>query len=491
MNFKSEKGLALPAIIIIISILLIVITSALYVASNQTIAVDRTNTSEDALHIAEAGYYKYLWQLNDNSDFYKSADKLVDEFDPLEFYSGLEAGTRSDWAGYPKKYKATEHKNGSQVVGYYQIEIVPPSAKKPVVTIKSTGWTPDSPGIKRAIEVKVHKRQFTNYMDFTGDMRDASNNKIYWGNGEQARGPVFTNGTLRTSGTPVFHDNVTYCVGIESTGGTPDFRKEGQPVKGTPLGFPASNSNITEWAKSTNGGYQYSGRTCILLNGNELKIRNINVNSDEIVARPLPASGVIHVDGTLFISGVLDGRLSIVTEENIYITGKDPTNLVYSNAALTGGITYANSNIPTSASTEISGQSDDLLGLISSGNILINTRYWPQLRNGSTQQSVNSAIKDIKIQAAIFGLSANSYYGVDRYQDLDNMGFIKFTGSKITNKVGATYQSSTGWGGETISGYREDNSFDYRMAYETPPHFLEPTNSGWEVKEWNEVAAAP
>ncbi len=490
MYYKSEKGLALPLVIVVIAILLIILTSVIYVISNQTVAIDRTKTSEQALHIAEAGYNRYIWQLNDNSDFYKWTES-VDEFEPVEFYSGTEAGAISEWAGYPKKYKVTEYKSGGRVVGYYQIEVVPPSTAKPVVTIKSTGWTDDNESIKRAIEVKVHKKQFTNYMEFSTDMTDVNGNDLYWGNGEQVRGPIFTNGWLRTTGTPVFHDNVTYCEGWERRSGYPEFKKAGQPVKGTPMAFPSSNSNIVYWAGSGTDGYEYSGRTCILLNGNELKIRNINESGDMLITRPLPYSGVIHVDGTLFVSGVLDGRLSIVAEGNIYITGKDPTNFSFNSASVTGGITYANDNIPASASASLSGQSDDMLGLISNGNILINSRYWPRENSNTNHQNVSAALPNIRIHAAIFGLSANSYYGVDRYEDLGNMGYIYFTGSKIVNKVGATYQSRTGWqGNTTIHGYKEDNSFDYRMTYETPPHFLEPTNTGWEVKEWAEVSVA-
>ncbi len=491
MSYRNEKGLALPAVIIIIAILLVLSASMMYVTSSQTVSIDLKKASENAFHIAEAGYYRYIWQLNDNSAFYKLSTKATDEFDPVEFYSGSETGASSAWTGYPKKYKETEYRGEGRLVGYYQIEVVPPSTSRPVVTIKSTGWTVDNAQVKRAIEVKVHKRQFTNYVGFMGDMRNASGDGIYWGDGEQVRGPVFTNGTLRTNGTPVFHDDVSYCVGWEKSGGNPDFKKPGQPVKATPLAFPSSNGEITGWANPAMGGYVYQGRTCILLNGNELKIRNVNVSGDKIVTRPLPASGVIYVDGTLFISGVLDGCMSIVTEGNIYITGKDPTNFSYNNAADTGGITYANSNIPTSATANTSGQSDDMLGMISNGNILINTRYWPRENSNTNHQSVSAAKYNITIHAAIFGLSANSYYGVDDYASLDDMGFIYFTGSQITNKVGATYRSSSSWGNTSIHGYKEDNSFDYRMAYETPPHFLEPANTGWQIKEWAEVKSTP
>lgn len=485
MFFKSRKGFALPTVIVIIAILLIICTSVLYVVSNQTLAVSRNKAMEDALHIAEAGYYKYLWYLNDDSAFYKLAGPTYGEFSPIEFYSASDPL----WTGYPKKYDVVEYINGADTIGYFQIFVVPPSSAAPVLTVKSTGWTADNADVRRTIEVQIHKRQFTNYVDFSGDMKDASGASVYWGDGEQARGPVFTNGTLRTMGKPVFYDTVTYVEGWEKRSGTPDFKKPGQPKKGTALAFPSSNSSIVQWADTAKGGYTYTGRTCILLNGSQLKISNANTAGDSGVvdtpaARPLPSSGVIYVDGALFISGELDGRLTVAASGSIYICGKDPTNYTYSGATTTGGIIYKNQNIPTSPTASLINQSDDMLGLISNGSILINTRYWPKSGSSTTHQSVSCAVPNIKVQAAVFGLSSKSYYGVDNYAALGDMGYIKFTGSKIASRTGATY--TTSWGG--VRGYKEDNSFDYRLAYETPPHFLEPVNSGWEVKQWREAA---
>ena len=478
----NEKGLALPSIVIIIAILLVVVSAAFYVAANQTTQVSWTKAYEDALHIAETGYYKYLWHLNDNSDFYKLAVKVVDEFEPIEFYSASDPGTNPAWDGYPRKYRETAYKSGVRTAGYFQIEIVPPATDQPSVTIRSTGWTSGRADIKRTIEVKVHKRRFTNYMDFCGDSLDASNNQVPWGTGTHVRGPIFTNGNLRTNGTPVFYDTVTYCESWIRQNGSPDFKKAGQPQKGTPLVFPSSNKDIVYWAE--NGGYKYTGRTCILLDGSQLKIRNPNVSSDAIVTRPLPSSGVIHVDGELFVSGTLDGRLTIVADDTIYITGKDPTNFNYSSAASTGGVKYANQNIPTSPGQEFSDPSDDVLGLISNGKILVNVSYWPRESPYYKRYSRGSyATRDINVQGALMGLSNLCYFGADDYEYLGEMGYIKFVGSSIFSRTAATRTSSGGG----YRGYLGDYSFDYRFAYDTPPYFLEPTNTGWEVKEWREI----
>lgn len=473
-------------VICIVAIVMILGTAAMTLIDNQTAMVSHNVKSEDALHIAEAGYNNYLWHLNDNSQFYKTGVNVADGLDPETTYTASENPL---WAGFPKKYKVTEYKNGSVLLGYYQLFITPPSTEEPVVTITSTGWTVSDPSNKRSIEVKIHKRTFTNYVDFSGDMKTVDGDKIYWGDGEHAKGPVFTNGTLRTIGKPTFHSDVGYVVGTEYiNGGPPIFKIAGQPKKMTALQFPSSNASLKDWGDPANGGYTYTGRTCIMMNDASLRICNVNVNGDDPVDRSLPGSGVIYVNGEVYISGTLQGRLTVVAENNIYITGKDPTVFhtkknSYNNAGSTGGITYKNQDILTMDNPNPSNLSNDMLGLVSNGVILIHSKNWPR-KGGGVYTWDDLAVPNIKVQAAIFGLSSNSYYGVQDYEDLGNMGYIYFTGSKVSSRVGATYTS--GWG--SIHGYKENNSFDYRMAYDAPPHFLEPVNSGWEVKAWKEVA---
>jgi hypothetical protein len=36
-------------------------------------------------------------------------------------------------------------------------------------------------------------------------------------------------------------------------------------------------------------------------------------------------------------------------------------------------------------------------------------------------------------------------------------------------------------------GYAENDYYDLRLQYETPPHFLQPKYSGWEVLNWHSV----
>lgn len=488
-KLNNSKGVVMPTIIIIIAIVTLLSISAIFVIDNQTLAVSRTKIGEDAIHIAEAGYNYYLWHLNDDTQFYRIGLDKDGKLVPETYYTEAENDL---WVDFPKEYEPVEYASAGKVVGYYRLHIVPPSIGEPVVTIRSTGWTTEKADNKKTIEVKVHKKLFTNYVCFAGDMSTPSGTLLYWGDGEEVRGPFHTNGNLLTTGRPIFHDDVCF-VKIWNRGGNPDFKKPGQPQKVESLIFPESNKSLAYWGEEVNGGYKYEGRTCVLLDNSTLHIRNVKINNNEKQELDLPPSSVIYIKGDLYISGVLDGRLTILVEGNIYITRRDPTDYNYNNAKYTGGIEYANTNIPTLTEENPIDPSDDMLGLVSNGNIYVHSygwpkwgKAWPWSKEGEyidTSYRDSSSTKNITIHAALFGYSTKSCYGVQDYNNLGNMGRIYFTGSQVFSKMGATYTTS----GSRIYGYKEDNTFDLRMRYDAPPHFLEPKNSGWEVKSWRQI----
>jgi Tfp pilus assembly protein PilX len=447
-KFLNNRGDVIIFVMMLLAVLAVLGTSSLYLLGEQNKMVNRQDHSEDALYYAEAGYNEYLYQLNQDSKFYTTAAST--------------ALLSADQA-----YRD----------GYYRLQIILPTLSNPEVKIISTGWSAQSPSIRRTVKVSVFKRQFSQSVSLMGQMNSPNNGgPVSWGDGEQIHGPFHTNGDLNTTGSPHFYDKVSYVGNYTKSGSGPIFDVAGQPEHTTILAFPITNSQLALWGQTSYGGLTYTGSTCILLNGSTLKIRNGNTLYNSV---PIPTSQVIYVTGDLWISGQLDGRLTIVANGNIYIVGKDPTNFTYSSATVTGGITYADQNIPTSASWTGS-MTNDLLGLVTSANIMVYTRYWPTAGGGTTTILDSSIPQNINIQACLFAFGSNSTYGVTDYQNLSNKGFIHLIGAAITSYRSATYSGN-------VNGYKEDNWYDYRLSYDTPPHFLEPTNSGWEVRNWEEI----
>ncbi len=480
---KNNDGIALPIVVVIIAIISLLGFTAVFLTESQTSMGGHHEKSETTLSIAEAGVNKYLWHLNKDSKFYETTEGQ----------------------------NFVEDSEGNPIVhsfqnGKYTLEIEAPTTSQPVVKIKSTGWLNADESVKTAIEVRVHKRGFTQYVHLSGDMLDGSR-KIYWCDGEQIHGPIHTNGYLRTMGSPAFHDRVTYTQGIDPYSGVDRaIYLKGNPEKVAPLVFPTTNDQLKEWADPVRGGYFFEGRTCIYLNGSTLKIRNPNVNNGDTVTLSLPASGVIYVgkgykswpkgievsgkwglnSGNVFISGTLDGRLTIAAEQDIYITGSDPTD--YYNRCIPSKTNYNNASIfytNTNINSSDSNLSDDMLGLIANGNVRILHYDWPSETGHSGNGDDVAPGNGITIYAAIFALDGS--YGYESYFNGHDKGYINFFGSLTQHRMCATFSKTEYSFGDRYSGYRENNTHDPRLLYDTPPHFLDPENAGWEIVSWKRV----
>jgi len=471
------KGSSLPIVLVLLAIMLILVITLVSVVDFDTKTAENIIDHEIALDVAEAGFNKYLYMLNNNTYFYKDGENEEEGFIIKERYSGAD---NPEWNGYVKTYEPVVYKSGNRILGYFEITITPPAIGTPVLGIQSTGWTADRKA-KRTIYVEVHKRTFTDYLLF----ENSKNESVPFSSQSKIKGPYFTNGDLHALSGAEFFDTVGYAGRNRATGAI--FRKEGQPVKMNPLGLPTINENLTKWARAENGGYTFNKDTYILLNENKMNIRLKDETRQTNV--PYPESGVIYVKGDVYISGVLDGRLTIISEKNIYICAKDPTveevstQKQYDQLDNYRGVTYKNQNIPVYNNMNVINPSDDMLGLVAKENIIIHNRTnkWPQASKGS----INTTVKDIQIQGALYCNSVT-------VQDFDyitntDYGQIKYLGSRVVKEDSATgIVTQTIWGPK-YGGYSSDNIYDYRMQYEAPPHFVEPVNAGWEVVTWKEI----
>lgn len=487
--FISKKGITMPVAIMIVAIVFLFTVTLLTLNENLTRNVSFKIDTEDALQIAEAGYNHYMYYLNQDSTFYQNKDGISIKngsvevgFKPSEF----------DSDDYPVKYERTAYMRGSDIIGYYEIRLIQPSVDEDL-TVISTGCTFDKENIKRTISVKIHQRSFANYVDFSDSSGD-----VYWTSDDKAYGPVFSNENLNIKGNPEFFDDVVVGGKIKIESGNPKFNSSKLKLENQPkMMFPVTNEEIVFWGESEEG-LSFNGRTCIRLEKNKLYIRNKCINNDAITTYDLPKCGVLLVKngegsdvGNVFIAGELDGRLTVYSQGNVYITGKDPTN--YSPSSINGiisrnegGIKYTDSNIPIFGST---GKkfTDDMLGIISEGNIIIATKTWPStVASGYSRLSENDvSVKNITVYGALMTNKAGKQILVEDYDKINPKGNFTVYGSKIQNAVRGAVGTFNNSG--LVSGYSKVNYFDYRFKNQTPPHFITPANSGWEVKAWDET----
>lgn len=458
---SRKKGIVMPTVVAVVAIVTLLGFTAAFLVESDTKMGNRYSSREKALHFAEAGLNKYLWHLNKDYKYYERTTFGSDELEP-----GV----------------ATAFQNG-----HYYVEVDAPTTTVPVVTIRATGWPDSDPSSKVTVEAQVHKKQFVQQIYCSNVERTPSGQTVWWITGDNVYGPLHTNGQLNIDGSPAFHDKATYS-GADpqiTWGSSPSFAIEGDPEKVAQLAFPASNSQLKIQAQLN--GYYFDGRTCIMLNGSQIKIRHRNGN---VETRSLPPNGVIYVDGTsgskwdlaagnAFVSGTLDGRLTIAAAKDIYITHRDPTNTTYSAATPTGGLVYQNTDFTGDDMT------DDMLGLIANGYVRILHYDWPRTTSPYYSSVGDVAPQNITIHAAIFAL--NWAFEYESYSSGSLKGTITMVGSMTQNYRGAV--GTFYLGGGRVTGYLKSYHHDPRMAYDTPPHFLEPVNAGWEIISWKETAS--
>jgi hypothetical protein len=195
---------------------------------------------------------------------------------------------------------------------------------------------------------------------------------------------------------------------------------------------PPQARDIAELEEKADEDYRVSGNAVIEFRGDRVIINGVNL--------PLPANKLIFVKGRVYVKGNLNGRVTIASQSNIYITDNlryvdgegDPA---YYYPGEVGGEYVAN--------PKYNGKS--LLGLMTTNNVVI----------------PNEAPYNIEFHCAILSTDGRWYCSLGRRK-----GHMRFVGSMITKYRGWRYSS---WG----YGYAESGEYIYdpNLRYLNPAYF--------------------
>lgn len=502
-HIKNQSGFGIVIVLMLLAILMVLGVSAISMANNQTKMVSIHQQREQALQYAEAGIHRYMSELSKDPNFHAN-----DESDDMQNID-------------------TVYKDG-----YFRLVSSEPSIADPYIYITSTGWHKDS-DFKRTVRVKLQKRDLLQNALTTNTGSDVLWYTSRYIRGDRIYGPLHINGNLVVSGKvgdnyasgeagPRFYGKVTYSGNYinepgswfadDTTWFNPDENPNGQPEKVSPSGMPSLNENLKLEAEND---YTFQGRTCIYLNGEYITVRNKNNSATTL---PVPENGIIYVKGktgnnkwgldtaNVFVSGTLKGRLTIAAENDIYITGGNPTdwNEPASSPPSSGGVVYADlvgeTFTPENAETLMAGCTD-MLGLVANRNVRILHYNWPKENEGFWKKSLIShydvAPYNINIHAVIVAVTGSFEY--EEHRSAPKKGDITVVGSVIQNRTGALAGYSVNLADldnffdipdplhDRLSGYGRIFIHDPRMMYESPPSFAGPEHSGWEMVEWREL----
>jgi hypothetical protein len=315
--------------------------------------------------------------------------------------------------------------------------------------ILSTG---EKDGVVRQIRVAALEETFAAYQWFVnqGGWR-------WFRTGERFEGPVHTNKMLQIDGAPWFGAKVTAAQDLTMQLGSAPVFEAGYELHVDPIELP-SFSEVTGTlrdAAAAEGIFEgsFKGEYELQIGRTEPGYLSYRTLDDKegpgrwIDREIASTNGVAWFGETVHVSGVLDGGLTVVSEDDIWIDD----DVLYEDSSPGSG--------PNPGC-------DDLLGLIAEGDIVI--------------ASTLPDIGDREVHGLMMALG-NDIHAEDYQLGPPRGAFILYGGLMVEKSVHlGEYQHEI-----LISGYLRDYHWDQRLQAWAPPLF--PKTGNYMVVVWEEV----
>jgi hypothetical protein len=298
------------------------------------------------------------------------------------------------------------------------------------------------------IAVFANSMPLSKYFWYTDDEKG-----VFWITGDTVWGPMHTNKTLKTKGSPVFYGKVTAFQGISPA----PWRWKNQAKfyggweVGVEVDMPTDMTPLLTAANTGNGGApintktMYDKETAFDFQSDGSVIRTVYGDPpDTVMVADIAPTGVLYSTADVHVMGDFNGQLTVYSDNEIWIDD----DLVYVDDPLT------NPN------------SDDVLGLVAKNFINV------------TDNVANN--NDVNIQAAILALTGS--FRAENYNTRPVGGVLNLTGSVAQyhrGPVGTFYGSGT-----IASGFSKRYRYDGRFNVMSPPKFPTIQNSLRLVDWW-------
>lgn len=463
---KFQKGVILPAILIIGTAFIIVIYGLLSILTLQFDFSQRQIASERAIHIAEAGVNYYRWHL---------------AHDPEDF---------TDATGQPGPYEHDYLDPQGASIGKFSLEVTPPSDGQSIVTIRSTGWSNEYPKIQRTVKAQYGIPSFSEYSFL-------SNASSWYGAGITVNGAIHSNNGIRMDGVNtslVTSAKDEYNCGTE-TGCFPPEPKPGVWGSGGDQGlwqFPVPVVDFDtlsfDFAKmkedaQVNGLYfdssGASGYHLLFFNDGTFRVNKVN-STDFIRGYSVPGQGlgeegvggcrplyqIITDEELIGIYNVADSPI-FFAEDNLWVEGEINGRITVAAAKFPIVSSDVNIWIPNNITYTLYDGSS-VLGLVSQNNVFI-ARDVPEYFN-----------VDAVLMAQSGKVIRHGYF--DWCGGTEGAVKEKFT---INGSIISYFKSYWNFGTAPDSGFRvREINYDSNALYNPPPYY--PTQGEYEFISWTE-----
>jgi hypothetical protein len=312
--------------------------------------------------------------------------------------------------------------------------------------------------VRDTVEVIFAGQAFNSFTLFAW-MTDFEGN-VFWFTQDTVWGRVHSNGNLHMSGTPVFMEKVTTSKGLDPKWGkgvNNAIFKKGYETGVAEIQFPTDLSPL--FAGAASGGRTYTGNIEVRLNGGTAAnndgyalVYSGSTKIDSVSLNAAGFNGAITSTGVVSVKGTLDGKLTIGSSTNIYITD----NIVYENR---------NYNA-----------SDDVLGLVANTSVVV------------ADNTANSS--NCEIDGSVF--ARNQSFNAENYNTGSPRGALRLVGSIVQKERGAVGTFQTGQ--TTLkTGFSKRYRYDDRLSDPAfrPPFYPGYYTSTFAISNWWENVHIP
>jgi Tfp pilus assembly protein PilX len=308
---------------------------------------------------------------------------------------------------------------------------------------------------------------------------------IFFIGGDRVNGPLHTNDALQVcSGQPIFGRTTTDVIEVSSpppgwyasrppgstgpwpscTGSSPNF--VGSYVTNAPvLTPPPTNGQLANLAQT---GYKFTGQTRITLSGSNM---TVTPNGGSPSTIPFPSNGVLYVS-----NGPCSSAYSPFTAPSIPATSGCGNAIVRATAGYSGQLTIAAEN-DIIIDDDLIRSGNGMLGLIANNFVRVYHPFSAQTGRGDCNGGSNGSGSqtDLRIDAAILAIQHS--FIVDHYDCGASLGTLTVNGA-----IGQKFRGAVGTFGSSNTGYLKNYTYDDRLRYISPPHFLDPVESAWHIQ---------
>lgn len=295
-------------------------------------------------------------------------------------------------------------------------------------------------GIRRNVILNgVHRQSWAKYALWYNSGPGA----LYFKSGEVFNGPIHCNTLIYLDGNPTFNDLVTSSRSDWGQWSAAAVFNQGYQLNAA----SQSMASIKFTSMLASASLTLTGNSSLVLSGTNVLISNAGRGWTQYpYMLPVSSNGLIYVktnsaNGNVSVGGTLDGRLSIVSDYDIWVTNN---------------VRYAAH--PTNGS-------DDALGLIARHDVIVRT---------NAPDDVDIFAHIIAEGSATASASDGSFY-VQDYDEDDPRGALNVYGGIVQNYRGAVGQYNSMTMVQT-HGYYKNYVFDTRFATEPPPQYPTLTN---------------